>query len=66
MQQWHLFKHPTPSKERLAQEAGSAKAEADSLLEHAKRGLLLTKPRPAEAAAHINEWLASPGLRPPT
>lgn len=66
MQQWHLFKHTTPSNERLAQEAGSAKAEADTLLERAKRGLLLNTARPAEAAAHIKEWLASPGLRPPT
>jgi hypothetical protein len=66
MQQWHLFKHTRPSKEHLAQEAGSAKVEADTLLERAKRGLLLKKARPAEAAAHINEWLASRGLKPPT
>jgi hypothetical protein len=29
------------------------------------RELLLRRARQAETAAHINEWLKSPGLRPP-
>jgi hypothetical protein len=28
--------------------------------------LQLTKIRQLEVASHINDWLASPGLRPPT
>ena len=46
--------------------AGLLGAEANILPEGAQRDLLLEKARQAETAAHINEWLASPGLRPPT
>jgi len=64
MQGRHL-PHPTSFKERLAQEAEHAKAEAEKLPDCIERDLLLKKARQAETAMHINEWLASPGLRPP-
>jgi hypothetical protein len=66
MQQWHLFKHTAPSEDRLAQEAAHAGDEVNTLPEGAKHDLLLKRARQAETAAHINEWLASRGLRPPT
>jgi hypothetical protein len=66
MQQRRRFKHTTPFEQRLAQEAERARAEADVLPEGAQRDLLLEKARQAETASHISEWLASPGLRPPT
>ncbi len=52
-------------RERLAREAEQAKAEAEKLPDCIERDLLLKKARQAETAMHINEWLASPGLRPP-
>ena len=59
------FKHTISFEERLAQEAERAKAQAKTLPDGTQRDLLLKKARQAEAAAHINEWLSSPGLRPP-
>ncbi|HEY0850573.1 MAG TPA: hypothetical protein VGD96_11695 [Bradyrhizobium sp.] len=59
------FKHTTSFEERLVREAERAKAEAKTLPDGAARDLLLKKARQAETAAHISEWLSSPGLRPP-
>lgn len=65
MQRRIRFKQTVSIEERLAQEAARAKAEAETLPNGAARELLLLKARQAETAAHINEWLSSPGLRPP-
>jgi len=65
MQQGRGFKHTTSFEERLAEEAERAKAEAEKLPPGPERDLLLKKVRQAETAAHISEWLSSPGLRPP-
>lgn len=65
MQKRRRFKHTTSFEERLAQEAERVRAEAEILPEGTQRDLLLKKARQAETAAHINEWLTSPGLRPP-
>jgi hypothetical protein len=59
-------KHTATFEERLAEEAirfkeAAEKQPAGSLA----RELLLRRARQAETAAHINEWLKSPGLRPP-
>jgi len=59
------FKQTISFEQRLAQEAERAKAAAETLPDGAERDLLLKKARQAETAAHINEWLSSPGLRPP-
>jgi hypothetical protein len=60
-------KHEKTFEERLTEEAqrfreAAAKLPAGS---HAQE-LLLRRVRQAEAASRINEWLSSPGLRPPT
>jgi hypothetical protein len=65
MQQRRRFKQTVSFEDRLAQEAERAKAAAEILPDGTERDLLLKRARQAEAAAHINEWLSSPGLRPP-
>jgi hypothetical protein len=43
-----------------------AKSEAASLPPGKERERLLRRARHLEVASHINEWLSSPGLKPPT
>jgi hypothetical protein len=60
-------KHIETFEERLAQEAIKFKEAAENQPPGSMaRELLLRRARQAETAAHINEWLRSPGLRPPT
>jgi hypothetical protein len=66
-QQRKRVNHTATFEERLAQEAIKFKAAAEKQPPGSMaRELLLRRARQAEAAAHINEWLRSPGLRPPT
>jgi hypothetical protein len=51
--------------ERLDQEAERLRAEAKQLPRGVERETLMRKARQAETAAHIDEWLASSGLRVP-
>jgi hypothetical protein len=50
---------------RLAQEAKRLREKAKLLPPGALREALIRKARHAETASHMNEWLTSPGLRPP-
>ena len=59
------FKHTVSLKERLSQEAASCREQAKLLPPGAVREALLRKARQAETAAHIDDWLRSPGLQPP-
>lgn len=59
------IKHEKTFKERLAEEAQCFKKAAEKQPPGTARELLLRRARQAEAAAHINEWLNSPGLRAP-
>ena len=60
------FKQSKTFQQRLAEEAEQFKAAAaqQPLGSHA-RELLLRRARQSETAAHIDEWLKSPGLQPP-
>jgi hypothetical protein len=49
--------------ERLQRAAEEAREAARSLPQGCERDALLKRARQAEAAAHINEWLSSPGLQ---
>jgi hypothetical protein len=49
----------------LTQEAERLREEAEKLPPGTERHDLERKARQAETAAHIDEWLESPGLRPP-
>jgi len=60
-------KHTATFEARLAEEATKLKKAAEKQPPGSMaRELLLRRARQAETAAHINEWLRSPGLRFPT
>jgi len=58
-------KNVTGTSERLLESAADARKKAALLPPGPEREELLRKAREAEAAAHMNDWLTSPGLRPP-
>jgi hypothetical protein len=60
------FKHAEALEIRLAEEAQRLREEAKLLPPGAKREALLRRARQAETGSHMSEWLASPGLQPPT
>lgn len=53
------------SKERFLAEAQSLRDEANLLPYGPVRDAVLKKARHAEAMAHMEDWLDSPGLQPP-
>jgi hypothetical protein len=59
------FKNILSFPDRLEQEAKALKDQARELRPSKQRETLLRKARQLETAAHINEWLTSPGLSPP-
>lgn len=59
------FKNVLTFPERLEQEITRLRTEADKLPPGIEREGLLRKARQAETACRVNEWLSSPGLRPP-
>nr|WP_080752143.1 hypothetical protein [Bradyrhizobium japonicum] len=65
MKQRRRFKHTSSLEERLSEEANRLRAEAKLLPPSVAREEMIRKARQAEIASHLNEWLRSPGLRPP-
>jgi hypothetical protein len=65
MQHRRYFKQTQSLESRLAEEAKRLREEAKLLPPGALREELIRRAGHAETASHINEWLASPGLRPP-
>jgi hypothetical protein len=65
MQEQGRFKQTETPEQRLAEEARRLREQAKLVGSAAVREALLRKARQAETASHINEWLASPGLKPP-
>jgi hypothetical protein len=59
------FKNTLTFPDRLAKEADRLRQEAETKHPGPEQDELLRMARQAETAAHIDEWLASPGLRPP-
>jgi hypothetical protein len=59
------FKQLTSLDQRLSERADSLRKEARGTLPGVQRDRLLRLARQAETGAQINEWLSSPGLRPP-
>jgi hypothetical protein len=53
-------------QQRLVEEAARFKQLAAETRHGMQRELYLRRARQAETASHINEWLTSPGLRPPS
>lgn len=60
------FKQTVSFQDRLADEARRFKEEADKLPEGPQKQLYLRRARQCDTASHINQWLTSPGLQPPT
>jgi hypothetical protein len=60
------FKNILSFPDRLANEADRLRKEAEVLPPGPDRTELLKKARQADIAAHMDEWLSSPGLKPPS
>jgi hypothetical protein len=58
-------KHILTFEERLLSAAEGARVKARKLPPGKEREMLLRSARESEAAAQINRWIMSPGLRPP-
>lgn len=54
-----------PLKVRLLEEAQTLREQARMLPYGPVREAAMKKARQAEAAAHMDDWLSSPGLQPP-
>jgi hypothetical protein len=59
------FKHALSSKDRLIEFAKAARSTAQCLPAGPERDDLIKRARVAETTAHLDEWVNSPGLRPP-
>jgi hypothetical protein len=65
MKRRRRFKQSQTLQERLQQEALRLREQAKLLGPGALRESLLRKARQTDTAAHMDQWLRSPGLRPP-
>ena len=63
--QRHRFKQVDPLDKRLSDVAERLRQEAKDTPPGFEREALIRRARQAETAAHIAEWLNSPGLQPP-
>ena len=65
-QQRRRLKHTKTFEERLSEEAARFREAAEQLPHGSTaRELMMRRARQAETASGINEWLSSPGLKPP-
>ena len=61
----HQFKLEQALRVRLIKEARLAREKAEQLPRGEERQALLKKAREADITASLDEWLNSPGLKPP-
>jgi hypothetical protein len=59
------FKRTVSPADRLAAEAKRLCEEAERLPRGAAREELIRQARRAATASHVNDWVDSPGLKPP-
>ena len=59
------FKQTIPLKDRLTAWADDVRGQAAKLKPGAAQDAMLKRARQADTAAHIDDWVSSPGLRPP-
>ena len=57
--------HKLPLQDRLALHTSRLKEEAQALQPGPERDAMMRRARQAETGSHVNEWLSSPGLKPP-
>ena len=60
------FKHTTSLVERLIEDTEQLREQANTLPPGATRDHVMRRIRQNETAAHMTEWLNSPGLKAPT
>jgi hypothetical protein len=60
------LKQTSPLDQRLEEQAKRLRKEAQGTPPGVERDKLIRRARQAETAAHIQQWLSSPGLQPPT
>jgi hypothetical protein len=60
------FKNTLSFPDRLAMEAERLREEAKTKPPGPEREELIKKAHQADAAAHIDQWVSSPGLKSPT
>jgi hypothetical protein len=60
------FKNTLTFPDPLANEAERLREEAETKAPGPERDALLRKARQADIAAHIDQWVSSPGLKSPT
>ncbi|WP_298260625.1 hypothetical protein [Bradyrhizobium sp.] len=65
MQVRRRFKYTAPLKDRLTMWANDVRAQAAKLKPGPEQDTMLKRARQAETAAHIDDWVNSPGLQPP-
>jgi hypothetical protein len=65
MQERRRFKQIDPLDKSLSQETERRRKEARGTPPGVERDRLIRRARLAETASNVNEWLSSPGLRPP-
>jgi hypothetical protein len=65
MPERRFFRQTKSLSERLLEEARNLRDEAKLLPYGPVRNAALKKARQIEVAAHMDDWLNSPGLRPP-
>ena len=66
MKHWRRVKQAETLQETLARFAIVMRARAEALPPGTERDQLLKQARSADTAAHLDDWISSPGLRPPT
>lgn len=59
------FKQTTSLDQRLEEQAKHLRQQALGIPPGIERDRLIRRARQVEVAAHMSEWLSSPGLRPP-
>jgi hypothetical protein len=59
------FNEQAPLDQRLEEHAKRLRKEAQGTPPGVKRDDLIRRARQAETAAHVQDWLSSPGLQPP-
>ncbi|MEA3159451.1 MAG: hypothetical protein QOD95_999 [Gammaproteobacteria bacterium] len=64
-QQRRSFKQSAPLDQRLEEQAKRLRKEAKGTPPGVEREKLIRQARQAEMAAHIQQWLTSPGLQAP-
>jgi uncharacterized coiled-coil DUF342 family protein len=65
MEMRRRFKQVVSLKDRLIQQAQNLRRQAEQMPPGVRRDELMKKARQAETTAHVDDWLSSPGLRPP-